>query len=158
MTVTALRELDNSSCNQAFDGEGAPIRDTVLLSESVPQHYLGNRMFSSYLGLEDSFIPSNIAVAGGSHTEEELRRGKYLEVVEFSDFQVDEMTGDIFGEIRLAYWHDGEKTAPVSGGSLSGSMLDFVQEMYLSGETVQYDNLRIPALTLLKGVTVTGIA
>ena len=158
VTVTALRELDNSSCNQAFDGEGAPIRDTVLLSESVPQHYLGNRMFSSYLGLEDSFIPSNIAVAGGSHTEEELRRGKYLEVVEFSDFQVDEMTGDIFGEIRLAYWHDGEKTAPVSGGSLSGSMLDFVQEMYLSGETVQYDNLRIPALTLLKGVTVTGIA
>ena len=50
VTVTALRELDNSSCNQAFDGEGAPIRDTVLLSESVPQHYLGNRMFSSYLG------------------------------------------------------------------------------------------------------------
>ena len=157
VTVTALRALDNSSCNQAFDGEGAPIRDTVLLSESVPQHYLGNRMFSSYLGLEDSFIPSNIAVAGGSRTEEELRRGKYLEVVEFSDFQVDEMTGDIFGEIRLAYWHDGEKTVPVSGGSLSGSMLDFVKEMYLSGETVQYDNLRIPALTLLKGVTVTGI-
>ena len=157
VTVTALRALDNSSCNQAFDGEGAPIRDTVLMSESVPQHYLGNRMFSSYLGLEDSFIPSNIAVAGGSRTEEELRRGKYLEVVEFSDFQVDEMTGDIFGEIRLAYWHDGEKTVPVSGGSLSGSMLDFVKEMYLSGETVQYDNLRIPALTLLKGVTVTGI-
>ncbi|MBR1845221.1 MAG: TldD/PmbA family protein [Oscillospiraceae bacterium] len=157
VTVTALRALDNSSCNQAFDGEGAPIRDTVLLSESVPEHYLGNRMFSSYLGLEDSFIPSNIAVAGGSRTEEELRRGKYLEVVEFSDFQVDEMTGDIFGEIRLAYWHDGEKTVPVSGGSLSGSMLDFVKEMYLSGETVQYDNLRIPALTLLKGVTVTGI-
>ena len=157
VTVTALRELENSSCNQAFDGEGAPIRDTVLLRDSVPQRYLGNRMFSFYLGLEDSFIPSNIAVEGGSHTEAELRNGRYLEVVEFSDFQVDEMTGDIFGEIRLAYWHDGDQVTPVSGGSLSGSMLDFVKEMYLSQETVQYNNLRIPALTLLKNVTVTGI-
>ena len=91
------------------------------------------------------------------HHEAELRQGEYLEVVEFSDFQVDSMTGDLFGEIRLAYWHDGETVTPVSGGSLSGSMLSLAEEMYLSRETVQYDNWRIPAATLLKGVTVTGI-
>lgn len=157
VTVTALRELKNSSENRIFDAEGAPIRDTVLLEDSVPCRYLGGRMFSSYLGLEDSFIPTNVAVSGGTKSEAELRRGSYLEAVEFSDFQVDAMTGDIFGEIRLAYWHDGDKVTPVSGGSISGSMLDFVKEMYLSEETVQYNNLRIPALTLLKNVTVTGI-
>ena len=66
------------------------------------------------------------------------------------------MTGDIFGEIRLAYWHDGKKTVPVSGGSVSGSMHDFVKNMLMSEECVQYNNYRIPALTLLKNVTVTG--
>lgn len=157
VTLTAVRELENSSANRAFDSEGAPIRDTVLLREGVPAHYYGNRMFSSYLGLEDSFIPTNLIAEGGTHTEEELRRGRYLEAVEFSDFQVDPMTGDIFGEIRLGYWHDGEKTVPVSGGSISGSMSDFLRDMEFSIGSVQYDRFRIPAVTRLKNVTVTGI-
>ena len=157
VTLEALRTLPNSSRNRAFDAEGAPIRDAVILRAGVPEHYLGGRMFSCYMGLTDSFIPGNFAVSGGTKSEEELRQGRYLEVVEFSDFQVDAMTGDIFGEIRLAYWHDGETVTPVSGGSISGDMHDFVREMYLSAETVQFDNFRIPAVTKLCGVTVTGI-
>ncbi len=157
VTLEALRTLPNSSRNRAFDAEGAPIRDTVMLRAGVPEHYLGGRMFSAYMGLEDSFIPGNFAVSGGTKSEAELRQGPYLEIVEFSDFQVDPMTGDIFGEIRLAYWHDGEKTVPVSGGSVSGSMHDFVREMYLSVEQTQYDNYLLPAATKLCGVTVTGI-
>jgi len=157
VTVSAVRSLPNSSKNHLFDAQGAPIRDTVMVRGSVPACYLGDRMFSCYMGLEGSFIPSNLDVAPGTHSEEELRRGAYLEVVEFSDFQVDYMTGDLFGEIRLGYWHDGETVTPVSGGSLSGSMNDYLKEMYLSAETVQYDNFRIPALTRLSGVTVTGI-
>ena len=156
VTVTALRELKNSSVNHRFDAEGALVRDTVLIEEGVAKNYLGSRMFACYLGLENAFIPTNIAVTGGTYSEEELRAGQYLEVVEFSDFQVDDMTGDIFGELRLGYWHDGEKVVPVSGGSLSGSMDDFVGELYMSRESAQHDNMRIPALTLLKGVTVTG--
>ena len=156
LTVTLLRELENSSMNRAFDKEGAPIRDTVILRDGTASAYCGNRMFACYLGLKDTFIPTNVLTEGGTHSEAELRGGKYLEVVDFSDFQVDSMTGDIFGEIRLAYWHDGEKTIPVTGGSISGSMHDFVGRMQMSAESVQYDNYRVPALTLLKDVTVTG--
>lgn len=155
--LEALRELPNSSRNRRFDAEGAPIRDTLLLEDGVARGYLGSRMFASYLGLEHAFIPTNLAASGGTHTEAELRAGTYLEVVEFSDFQVDSATGDLFGEIRLAYWHDGETVTPVTGGSLSGSMLALAGEMYLSRESVQYDHWRIPAATLVKGVTVTGI-
>ena len=113
-------------------------------------------MFSCYLGLENSFNPTNIEVTGGTRTEQELRTGKYLEAVEFSDFQVDEITGDIFGEIRLAYLHDGDKVVPVTGGSLSGSMNDFIGSMLMSKNSVQYNSMKIPALTLLRNVTVTG--
>ena len=156
-SVTALRELPNSSKNRRFDAEGAPIRDTVLLEDGVARNYLGSRMFASYLGLEHAFIPTNLSAAGGTHSEEELRAGPYLEAVEFSDFQVDSLTGDIFGEIRLAYWHDGETVTPVTGGSLSGSMLELAGEMYFTRESAQYDNWRVPAATLVKGVTVTGV-
>ena len=156
-SLAALRELPNSSRNRRCDAEGAPIRDTVLLEDGVAKNYLGARMFSAYLGLEHAFIPTNFAVSGGTHGEEELRAGRYLEAVEFSDFQVDSVTGDLFGEIRLAYWHDGDTVTPVTGGSLSGSMRELAEELYLSRESAQYDNWRIPALTLVKGVTVTGI-
>ena len=156
VTVTALRELANSSANHAFDEEGSVIRDTVLIEDGVPKQYIGSRMFCCYLGIEDSFIPTNLAVTGGTGSQEELRSGRYLEVVEFSDFQVDEITGDIFGEIRLAYLHDGDKTVPVSGGSISGSMNDFIRTMRMSSDSTQYDDMRIPSLTLLHDVTVTG--
>ena len=156
LSVFARRELPNSSGNRGFDPEGAPIRDCCIIRDGVVAENLGGRMFSCYMGLENSFRPENIEVTGGTASEEELRKGPYLEAVEFSDFQVDEMTGDIFGEIRLGYWHDGETVTPVSGGSVSGSMFDFVKDMRMSREQAQYDTMRIPALTLLKNVTVTG--
>ncbi len=157
ITLCTVRELPNSSQNRRVDAEGAPIRDTVLIEDGIARCFHGGRMFSSYLGLKDSFIPTNYVISGGKQTENGIRLGAYLEVVEFSDFQVDSLTGDLFGEIRLAYWYDGNKMMPVTGGSVSGSMLDFAGEMIFTEETVQYDNWRVPALTRLKGVTVTGI-
>ena len=156
VTVSAVRSLPNSSKNHLFDAQGAPIRDTVMVRDSVPACFLGDRMFSCYLGLENSFMPTNVSVEPGTHSEEELRRGAYLEVVEFSDFQVDYMTGDVFGEIRLAYWHDGDTVTPVSGGSVTGTMADFAKTMRMSRELRQYDCWLIPAVTRLSGVTVTG--
>ena len=66
------------------------------------------------------------------------------------------MTGDIAGEIRLAIWHDGTRAIPVTGGSVSGSMLDFMRTMRMSRRLAQYDSWRIPALTRLSGVRITG--
>ena len=157
LTLKTHRSLPNSSKNRSYDEEGAPIRDVTLIEDGVARNILGSHMFASYLGLEDAFIPTNFSVSGGTNSEEELRSGQYLELVEFSDFQVDSMTGDIFGEIRLGYWHDGQSVIPVSGGSVSGSMLELAGKMFLSAETVQYNNWLIPAATLLKGVSVSGI-
>ena len=157
LTIDALRFLDKSPRNFSCDSEGSPIRDMCLVKDSVPQNYWGGRMFSQYLGLEDSFNISNWAVKGGSLSAEELRKGPYLEIVEFSDFQVDDMTGDIFGEIRLAYYCDGEKVIPVTGGSVSGSMLDNLADMRMSIETRRYSNAVIPSGTKLNHITIAGV-
>ena len=159
VTVRSLRELPNSSSNGAYDREGAPVRDMLIMDAGVPVHYFGSRQFSQYLGLEDSFIPNNYEVTGGTLSADELRQGAFLEVVEFSDFQVSPLNGDIAGEIRLAYWHDGTgKVTAVSGGSVSGSVSNLLTAMQFSRESRQYNNMRIPAVTRLNGATVTGIA
>ena len=157
VTARALRKLPNSSRNAAYDSEGAPVRDLTLIADGRAEHYFGSRQFSQYLRLEDSFIAGNFEITGGSATAEELREGPCLEVVEFSDFQVDSITGDLAGEIRLAYWNDGGKRIPVSGGSVSGSMREFAKTMRFSSAGRQFDNYRIPEVTRLKNVTVTGI-
>lgn len=159
ITLESVRVLPGSPENFACDAEGAPIRDAVLIRDSVPQKFIGSRMFSQYLGLEDSFAVSNWKVSGGTMSADEIRSGEFLEIVEFSDFQVDSMTGDIFGEIRLAYYHDrmGNVT-PVSGGSVSGSMLDNIGCMRMSKETRIYSNAEIPAVTRLENITVAGVA
>lgn len=157
ITIRSARTLPGSPCNFAYDEEGAVIRDEVLMEESVPKKFVGSRKFSQYLGLEDSFMVSNWCVSGGRKSADELRTGKFLEIVEFSDFQVDSMTGDIFGEIRLAYYHDGEgNVTPVSGGSVSGSMLDNIAHLQMSGETRRYANAEIPSVTRLENVIIAG--
>ena len=158
ITLRAVRELPDSPMNFACDAEGAPIHDAVLIENGVPVRFVGNRMFSEYLGLEDSFIVSNWSVCGGRRSAEELRQGEFLEIVEFSDFQVDSVTGSIFGEIRLGYYHDGQgHITPVTGGSVSGSMADNLPHMFLSRETRRYANAEIPIATRLERITIAGV-
>ena len=141
----------------AYGPEGARRWDFDVIENGIARQSFGSRQFSQYLGLERSCIPGNYAVSGGSQDAAALRSGPYLEVVEFSDFQVHPMSGDIAGEIRLGYWHDGEKTIPVSGGSVTGSMLTLAKTMRMSREQRQYNNLLIPAVTALSGVTIAGV-
>ncbi len=158
ITLESVHFLPGSPANFSCDPEGAPIRDAVLIRDSVPQKFIGDRMFSQYLGLEDSFSISNWRVSGGSKTANEIRTGIFLEIVEFSNFRVDPLTGDIFGEIRLAYYHDGKgNITPVSGGSISGNMQENLAYMRMSKETRIYSNAEIPALTRLENITVAGV-
>ena len=156
LTLRTVPFLPNSSRNAAYDSEGARIRELTLIDSGKAVHYWGSRQFSQYLGLTDAFIASNFVVGGGTASAAEIRQGDYLEIVEFSDFQVDPMTGDIAGEIRLGYLHQGGRTVSVSGGSVSGNMKELAGSMIFSAESRQYDCMRIPAVTRLNGATVTG--
>ena len=157
LTLKAVRELPNSSANAAYDSEGAPVRDLTLIEDGVVKAHWGSRQFSQYLGEKDCFIVGNAVVSGGTRTEEELRQGDFLEIVEFSDFQVSPMNGDVAGEIRLAYWHHGGEVTPVTGGSISGSMADYVHDLTASGAQRQFDKWLIPAVTRLKNVKLAGV-
>ena len=157
VTLKTLRTLDGSSMNMLTDPEGTPIEDRVLMEDDVPKAFHGGTKFSYYLGEKDTFIPGNYEVSGGSRSRDELLKGPVLECVFFSDFQVDTMSGDLFGEIRLAFLHEADGSVrPVTGGSISGNMKDFVKSMKMSADRSRYDNALIPTYTRLADVTVTG--
>ena len=66
------------------------------------------------------------------------------------------MSGDIAGEIRLGYLHDGDTVTVVEGGSVSGSMRELAGSMRFSKEQKQYNNYLIPSVTRLYGASITG--
>lgn len=158
ITVEALSTLPNSSEDFPVDEEGAVIRDRFLIRDGVAESFCGSRQFSEYLGLKDSSIVHNVRFAGGKGSAADVRHGDYLEVVEFSGFEVDSMSGDIAGEIRVGYWHHNGETTVVTGGSVSGNMLEAAKEMTFSRETRQYDTHIIPAVTRLENLRIAGVA
>ena len=157
LTLKSVKELPNSSRNIGMDSEGSIVRDMDIIRDNIPQNYFGDRQFSYYLGIKDSFLPNNYELEGGKCTEEELRQGTFLEVVEFSDFHVDSITGDIAGEIRLGYYHEGDKVTVVSGGSVSGSLPKLISDIRLSKEQKQYDYAVVPSVIRIADVTIAGI-
>ena len=157
ITMKACRELPNSSRNLAIDSEGAQVHDMYLIKENVPVNFWGECQYCHYLGIKDSYIVGNFAVEGGSSSETELRSGDYIEPVEFSDFAVDAITGDIAGEIRLAYLHKGDTVTAVSGGSVSGNLSELFKNARFSKELKQYNNQLVPSVVRLENVTVAGV-
>lgn len=156
ITIKAVKELPNSSENYAIDAEGAAFKDMYLVKDNVPKCYWGDAQFRYYLGVKDSYIVGNFTAEGGELTEKELRNGSYLEPVEFSDFSVNPITGEIAGEIRLAYLHDGNSVTAVSGGSVSGNLNELMKNVRFSKELKQYNNIVVPSVVKLENVTIAG--
>ena len=157
ISILAKASLDNSSKSYPVDEEGALIRERYIIRDGVAEESWGNRQMSEYLGDKNSSDVNNFVVSGGTADESVLHAGDYLELVEFSDFQVDEVGGDVLGEIRLGYWHHDGKVDVITGGSVSGTMQDAIPSMRCSKETEQYNNMVIPKETRLYNLTITGI-
>ncbi|HEX7715593.1 MAG TPA: metallopeptidase TldD-related protein [Bacillota bacterium] len=148
--------LAGSTASAPFDEDGIPLEPVVIAEEGRLLRYWGDQRHSYYLGLNPTGRIRNMAVEGGTQTLTTLKREPYLELVAFSDFQMDTLTGDFGGEIRLGWYFDGERTIPITGGSISGNIREIEAEMYLSKELQQENEFVGPKTVKLPGVTVTG--
>jgi predicted Zn-dependent protease len=95
-------------------------------------------------------------VNNGTISMEEMKKGPYLHVVQFSDFQMDALSGYFGGEIRLAYLYDGETVTPVTGGSINGNMLELQKNMVFSTERYKNSKYDGPLAVRFFGVPVAG--
>jgi len=156
INITLDPFMENSTYSRPYDSEGCPLQAVDIYKDGELKSYWGSNRFSHYLDVKPTGIIENIDVSVGNKSIEELRNEPYLEVAVFSDFQMDTMTGDFAGEIRLGWYHDGKNTIPVTSGSISANIKDVQQEMYLSKESQQINNFRGPKSIKLLNVTIAG--
>ena len=156
ISLKAVAKLPYSSLNVPYSREGTEASDFMILDNGKYVNYTGSQIYAHYLGLKNVPFAANYQVSGGSKTIEQMKKQPYLEIVQFSSFQVDIITGDFGGEFRLAYYYDGETVKPVTAGSITVNMNDILNHMYLSKETKQYNNWIIPQTIELFDVDVAG--
>ena len=155
LTVTLKAQTLGSEKSSWFDTDGAFFRDTRVIENGVVASYYGSSRFGQYLKIQEPTgnLPC-MKVEAGSMTATDMKAKPYLECASLSGIQVDLFNDYIGGEIRLAYYFDGEKTVPVSGISMSGKLSDVLAHMRLSRETVIEGAYEGPALLLMPGMKV----
>lgn len=141
---------------EPFSNEGVPIVDRVLLDNGILKTILGNTRLCSYLGEEPTGVYRAAEVQNGSMPLADMIQERTLQLVSFSDFQMNAMSGYFGGEIRLAYLYEKGEKIPVTGGSINGNFIQLQKNMRLSRETQKSGSFTGPKHLLFFNVPVSG--
>ena len=155
LTVTMKGVIPGSERSACFDDDGAALKDTRIIQGGIVQSYFGSSRFGQYLEVRESSGNLPCAQVGpGTVSQADMKRAPYLECVSLSGLQVDLYSDYIGGEIRLAYYFDGEKAYPVTGVTMSGKLSDALRSLRLTEETAAQGAYEGPALMLIQDMNV----
>jgi predicted Zn-dependent protease len=149
-------QLPNSDAMLNFDADGTWLRPATIIQNGIVQSYWGEQQYAYYLGIPATGLIRNTIFGTGARTMAELKREPHLEVLAFSDFQVNPVTGAFGGEIRLGRYFDGQQVSAVTGGSISGNIQTVQGELFCSKERQTVGNFSGPQSLRLAEVTVAG--
>lgn len=143
--------------NVPFSDEGIPMKNRELVKDGKLMMIHGGNRFARYLGIAPTGNFDGYKVEAGNISIEQMKEQPYLEVVNFSDFQMDWFTGHFGGEIRLAFLYDGKTVTPVTGGSVNGNIFEAQKSLVFSKEMQVEKDFEGPKAVAMDGVSVAGI-
>ncbi len=160
-----INSTSNNSINKAFDEFGIPAKNIPLIENSKLKNFFVDLKYGSYLGLDPSGPFGNIEVGGGSLSEKELFKSikknsskEIIEIVSFSSFVPDLISGDFSAEIRLGFKIDenGNKTA-FKGGLFTGNIFKLLEEVQFSKEIYEGVGYRGPKYIKFINADIVGV-
>ena len=146
--------LPGCAGNRVFDTDGLTLQPRALIEEGRVAAYHGSNRFAQYLKQVPTGTLPCIRLGPGTATGQELSRGPYLEIVSMSGIQTDFYSDYVGGEVRLAYWHDGETLRPVTGISVSGKLSEVLNHIRFSAETCVCGNYGGPRKAVIEGMNI----
>ena len=114
-----------------FDGDGLSLGSIRLVEESKVVNYYGSNRYGQYLGEQPTGNLGCLCVDAGSADDDAFSAEPVLEVISMSGLQVDFYSDYIGGEIRLAYYRNGDKVLPVTGISIGGTLSEVLKDIRL---------------------------
>lgn len=150
--------------SRPFDGEGLPVRRTVLIGKGRLESYLLNSYTARKLGLQSTgnaarglvgaptVNPGNLMIAAGAQTPAEIigsvKQGLY--VTEMIGQGVNIVTGDYSRSAGGLWIEDGKLSFPVQGVTVAGNLKEMLHAIEMVGNDLDFRS-QIIAPTLLIG-------
>lgn len=154
ITLTMAGSLPGNIRSAHFDGDGMTLRSITIVEDGKAVAYYGGNRFGQYLGEVPTGNLGCVQVAPGSACPSCLKAAPHLEVLSMSGLQVDFFNDYIGGEVRLAYYCDGETTVPVTGISITGSLKQVLSSIRLSTEVAVDDGYTGPSKAILNNMKI----
>ncbi|HUY79255.1 MAG TPA: metallopeptidase TldD-related protein [Ktedonobacterales bacterium] len=142
-----------------FDADGLPATEVALIENGVLRRQWADARYAAYLGVTPTGQTGNLAVGRGSASLDALRAldgAPVYEIVSFSAFGPDPVTGDFTAEIRLGYQHDATGVRPIKGGSLTGNIFTALQDVRFSANAYTDGVYYGPAAARFGDLSVAG--
>ena len=154
LTLTMKGTMQGSTGSAIFDGDGCTTKDAKVITDGIATDYYGSVRFASYLGETPTGALNCLAADLGTLSVEELRSAPYFRCASMSGLQVDVYNDYIGGEVRLAYYFDGEKEIPLTGISISGKLSAALSSMRLSNTETTRGNYNGPSFAALGNIEI----
>ncbi len=145
--------------SEAFDDDGVPGQQVTLIKDGRFREHIANKKYADYLGIRPSGPLGVIQVKPGSKSMAQLLSSKKMvyEIVAFSSFVPNDVSGDFTAEIRLGYMHDGDRKVPFKGGMLTGNIFDLMSNAYFSKEVEKMPGYIGPEAIRFENAVVSGM-
>jgi PmbA protein len=144
--------------SRAFDDNGLPLKRVEVIRDNIFQKRMNNKRYADYLGEEATGAFSNLEVATGARSSEDLlAESPCYHLLRFSTFEPNPITGAFSGEIRTGYFLSKGQKTPIKGGSVSGTMQKAFKEVFFSKERVQREAYLGPMAIRIESLDILGI-
>lgn len=135
LTIYANAIRKNNSVSEAFDEEGISGQRTCLIKKNVVQTFFANKQYADYTKNKATGPLGVIEVNPGDKSLEELNQEEnYVEIITFSSFVPDLVSGEFSSEIRQGYLVENGIRKPIKGGLLTGNIFKILENIELSKE------------------------
>jgi len=135
-----------------FDSDGMSLGSIRIVDGGRAAAYYGSNRYGQYLGETPTGNLRCLCADAGTAPEEAFTQG--LEVISMSGLQVDFYSDYIGGEVRLAYYRNGETVTPITGVSIAGKLSQVLNSLRLSEKTVSFGGYTGPEKAILSGMNI----
>jgi len=156
LNLWANRKVPFGNLSDLFDAGGIPAQRVEIIRNNELVTFSCSQKYADYLNIPTTGDFGNTEVAAGQTKAQELLAEPYVEVVMFSWFHPDPISGDFASEIRLGYFVENGKVKPFKGGQLIGNVVDGLANVrwseetgfygsYLGPHTARFNNFKVAA-------------
>jgi PmbA protein len=156
LMVWASRCIPYGIYSNRFDDEGLPAQRVELIRDNELVAFAASQRYADYLGIPATGAFGGLEIPAGQVEASALLGEPHVEIMQFSWFKPDVITGDFATEIRFGYLVENGLRKPFRGGQLVGNFMDALADVRWSAETGMFGNYLGPQTARFNNLKIVG--